>query len=185
MFRRYRVAASLLFLTVLVAAYVQSQPEQPAPVAAYTLSCAQLAAASTSGGSSHYAVEDAAHIAATTGETQTSSHYTVTNPMSPYANNGIALAMGTTMRLCWSASGKPDNAKGFEVSRSSLCDDLRFCKLTPEPIQDTVYDDRNLPNGSYVYVVSLVDAQDQRIQWTTPFIGAISAFTTSETWMLY
>jgi hypothetical protein len=33
--------------------------------------------------------------------------------------------------------------------------------------------------------VSLADAQDRRIQWTTPFIGAISAFTAAETWMLY
>ena len=40
-------------------------------------------------------------------------------------------------------------------------------------------------HGSYVYIVSLVDAQEQRIQWTTPFIGVISAFTTAETWMLY
>lgn len=101
------------------------------------------------------------------------------------ANNGLASGQGTIMKVSWTNNNLPPNTKGFNVFRSNTGNAGSYVKVNPDPLTATTYDDKNLRNGVYFYIIYLQDALDNPVQWTQPFIGVISVPLDSKTWMFY
>jgi hypothetical protein len=61
------------------------------------------------------------------------------------ANNGIALAMGTTaMKLSWTDTGKPEGAQGFNIRRSASGTPGTYQKINSAAVITLSYDDAPL-----------------------------------------
>jgi subtilisin family serine protease len=103
------------------------------------------------------------------------------------ANNGIALAMGTTMKLMWSEGSKPAGALGYNVRRSELGLPGTYQKINASVVTAASYVDVGVQSHTlYFYVVDLVDADFNSMQWTPPFFGRTESITRAEQgWMLY
>jgi len=103
------------------------------------------------------------------------------------ANNGIALAMGTTMKLMWSEGSKPAGALGYNVRRSGSGLPGTYQKINGSIVTAASYMDTGIQSHTlYFYVVDLVDANHNSTQWTPPFFGRTESITRSEReWTLY
>jgi hypothetical protein len=103
------------------------------------------------------------------------------------ANNGIALAMGTTMKLMWSEGNKPAGALGYNVRRSESGQPGTYQKINASIVTAASYMDVGVQSHTlYFYVVDLVDANYNSTQWTPPFFGRTESITRSEReWTLY
>jgi fibronectin type 3 domain-containing protein len=77
-----------------------------------------------------------------------------TTPPAP-PSNLVAARSGTSVRLSWSASRDP-NAAGYVVYRASGAGS--FARLGVTRVPATTFTDRNLPRGTYRYVVTAHDA---------------------------
>ena len=157
-----------------------------APGGVYSLSFSQVANGASSGASSKYSVEDAVRVAACSAQSQGSSHYSVFNPIGITANNGLAIGTGTTMRITWTESGKPGDAKGFDIYRSRTGQPGTWELVnTAGHLDGPPCDDTGLMSGTYYYIVYLVAADDHLIQWTDLIVGVITCGASVDTWMLY
>jgi hypothetical protein len=148
-------------------------PRGDAPPETYSLSYSQISAGASSGGSGPYSIEHTVRFASGGAPTKKAGVYTVLNPISE-ANNGIAIDIGTTMRLSWPSSGAPEAALGFDIHRSASGPFGPYTGINPSPIVGNQYDDLRLPDGIYFYIVYLVSSEEGATQWTAPFHGEIS-----------
>ena len=86
------------------------------------------------------------------------------------ANNGLAIGQITKMSLSWSDEGRPSDALGYNVLRSSTGEPASYLKINDAIVTTTDYVDTGLaPLTIYYYKVFLVDANHNAIQWTPPF----------------
>ncbi len=108
------------------------------------------------------------------------------------ANNGAALALGGgPMGLRWSENSPPAGSKGYDVQRSTTgapgsyekVNDALVPMLGDSPglrADDQVeyIDTKGLqPDTDYFYIVYLIDAGDNALQWTPPFMGHTESWT--------
>jgi hypothetical protein len=162
-----------------------------APVAAEEttshLSFSQITFGASSGQSDHYGYEDTITFATAEVTGQSSSNYTVKNPLAvkPLANNGLAQAVGTIMTVSWPPAGMP-GMQGYDVWRSTSGKPGTYIKINNEAVTITQYKDRNLEKGTYYYVIFYLDGEGRPIQWTGPIIGVITQEPSSvDDWTLY
>jgi hypothetical protein len=103
------------------------------------------------------------------------------------ANNGIALAMGTAMKLMWSEGNKPAGALGYNVRRSQSGLPGTYRKINGSLVTAASYMDVGVQSHTlYFYVVDLVDANYNSTQWTPPFFARTESITRAEReWTLY
>jgi subtilisin family serine protease len=102
------------------------------------------------------------------------------------ANNGAALALGGgPMGLRWSENNPPAGSKGYDVQRSMTGAPGSYEKVNDVPVpmlgdstglraddQVEFTDTQGLqPDTDYFYIVYLIDAGDNAMQWTPPFMG--------------
>ena len=104
------------------------------------------------------------------------------------ANNGLAIGQGTKINLSWSEQGKPANAFGYHIQRSSTGLPGSYQKVNASILSAPSFEDRTVaPNALYFYIVYLVDSGQQSIQWTAPFIGRSgeTVRNSAREWSLY
>lgn len=115
----------------------------------------------------------------------TAHSFTIEATGKPSANNGLAVGHGIKMAVTWPETGKPATALGYNVLRAKLdgmakpasapsivLGGLEFTQVNAALITRPSYEDANLePNTAYCYIVYLVDAGMNAVQWTPPFIG--------------
>ena len=137
-------------------------------------------------------MEDVIRIASSGAETQQTAVYALVNPLDPvkWVNNGLAINQGTGIRLLWSDGGAPAGMQGFNVYRQNLDASGDYTKANSALILVTEYDDEGLSPATYSYIVYLIDANGQSIQWTSPIEGTVTPIAPSDplmsdAWMLY
>jgi len=109
------------------------------------------------------------------------------------ANNGAALALGGgPMGLRWSENNPPAGSKGYDVQRSTTGAPGSYEKvndalvpmlggspgLRADEDEVTYTDTKGLqPDTDYFYIVYLIDAGDNAMQWTPPFMGHTASWS--------
>jgi hypothetical protein len=108
------------------------------------------------GDSDNYDVQDSIAYAEPEHIAQQSPTYEVSNTLGVIlqANNGLGSGFGTTARLSWHPIGVPGFA-GYNIYRSNSLGGP-YDRVNDEMVEGTTYEDQNLQNGTYYYLIFVV-----------------------------
>jgi WD40 repeat protein len=90
------------------------------------------------------------------------------------ANNGLAIALGSSaLRCSWDPGLQPGD-HGFNLHRTTLAE-MNWTKVNSSPITATTYDDSGLqPSTEYLYFVRVKKGDGSEPLWTGVFCGTTS-----------
>jgi len=162
----------------------------------YSIERTQITIGAASGKSESFSTEDSLLTGTSAPVPQESDNFSVAGPI---RNANIALAIGSTtpqgnrLVLDWSQGRVvPPGSQGFNVYRQTLAQSgapsrlsppAPFVKINDGLVQTTSYADSDLTNGTYQYLIYLVDAYGRNILWSYPFQGAVEVLSLPVVWV--
>jgi hypothetical protein len=159
-----RIGRSFAMIVLLLAAFASTGVGEES--ANYSMDYARQQFGASVGESSNYDVQDAIVYAQAEEKQQDSPNYGVSNTLAfgLQANNGLGAGFGTTVHLSWPDHGLP-GFQGYDVYRSTSPGGF-YAKVNNGIVHGTTYEDKNLENGIYYYIIFAITDGGTPVEWS-------------------